>query len=167
MRSQRESDGRKLSSKKKESLRLRVVPRVEAGIYPEDLTRDLDIHRRTIQRWLEKYYYGGGDALKALPRPSREPKLKALKTSQLARMIRDRNPLPLNFTFAMWNRDMLRGLIRREFGERLSETSVRRLLRRLGFRPQPPLHRASSRNPSQWRREEFPRSSGRRSPTTR
>jgi hypothetical protein len=38
---------------------------------------------------------------------------------------------------------MVRELIRREFGVRLSETSVGRLLRRLGFSPQRPLHRAS------------------------
>ena len=46
MKCQRETDGRKLSIKEKESLRLRVVRRTEAGIHPEDLARDLDINGR-------------------------------------------------------------------------------------------------------------------------
>ena len=156
---QRDTDGHKLSSKEKENLRLRVVRRIEAGIHPEDLARDLDVNRRTVYRWLEKYHYGGEDALKAEPRPGREPKLNALQMRQLARMIRDRNSLQLNFTFALWNRAMVRELIRGEFGVRLSETSVGRLLRRLGFSPQRPLRRAYERDPArveQWQREEFP-----------
>jgi transposase len=47
----------------------------------------------------------------------------------------------------------------REFGVRLSETSVGRLLGRLGFSPQRPLRRAYEQDPArveQWRREEFP-----------
>jgi transposase len=159
MKCQRETDGRKLSSQEKESLRLRVVRRIEAGIHPEDLARDLDINRRTVYRWLEKYHYGGEEALKTELRPGREPKLNALQMSQLARMIRDRNPLQLHFTFALWNRAMVRELIRREFGVRLSETSVGRLLRRLGFSPQRPLRRAYEQDRTrveQWRREEFP-----------
>ena len=54
---------------------------------------------------------------------------------------------------------MVRELIRREFGVRLSETSVGRLLRRLGFSPQRPLRRAYEQDRTrveQWRREEFP-----------
>jgi transposase-like protein len=101
MKCQRETDGRKLFSKEKEGLRLRVVRRIEAGIRPEDLAQDLDIHRRTVYRWLEKYQYNGEDALKTEPRPGREPKLNALQMGQLARMIRDRNPLQLNCMFAL------------------------------------------------------------------
>lgn len=142
MKCHREKDGRKPSSKEKESARLRVVRRIEAGTHPEDLARDLDINLRTVYRWLEKYYYGGEDALKAQPRRGREPKLSALQMNHRARVIRDRNPLQLNFTFALWNRTMVRELIRREIGVRLSETAVGRLLRRLGFSPQRPLHQA-------------------------
>jgi transposase len=71
-------NGRKLSSKEKESLCLRVVRRVEAGIHPEDLAWDLGINRRAIYRWLEAYHYGGDDALKAQLRLGSEPKLKTL-----------------------------------------------------------------------------------------
>jgi hypothetical protein len=50
MKCQRDTDGRMLSSKGKESVRLRVVRRIEAGIHPENLARDRDINLRTLYR---------------------------------------------------------------------------------------------------------------------
>jgi hypothetical protein len=54
---------------------------------------------------------------------------------------------------------MVRELIRREFGVRLSEVSVSRLLRKLGLSPQRPLYRAYQQNPeavARWKAETYP-----------
>jgi transposase len=54
---------------------------------------------------------------------------------------------------------MVRELIAREFGVRLSEVSVGRLLRKLGLSPQRPLYRAYQQNPqavARWKAEEYP-----------
>src|SRR5512132_2987240 len=54
---------------------------------------------------------------------------------------------------------MVRELIRREFGVRLSVVSVGRLLAKLGLSPQRPLWRAYQQNPEaveRWKREQFP-----------
>jgi hypothetical protein len=54
---------------------------------------------------------------------------------------------------------MVRELIRREFGVRLSEVSVGRLLRKLGLSPQRPLYRAYQQNPkavARWKAETYP-----------
>ena len=54
---------------------------------------------------------------------------------------------------------MVRELIRREFGVRLSEVSVGRLLRKLGLSPQRPLYRAYQQNPEavrRWKTEVYP-----------
>ncbi len=51
-------------------------------------------------------------------------------------------------------------LIRREFDVKLSEVSVGRLMKRLGFTPQRPVYRAWQQDPAlvgRWRREEFPK----------
>jgi hypothetical protein len=59
----------------------------------------------------------------------------------------------------LWTRAMVRELIRREFGVRLSEVSVGRLLCKLGLSPQPPLYRAYQQNPqavARWKAEEYP-----------
>jgi Winged helix-turn helix len=65
----------------------------------------------------------------------------------------------LQFAFALWTRVMIRELVRREFGVRLSEVSVGRLLRKLGLSPQRPLYRAYQQNPEavrRWRDETYP-----------
>ena len=54
---------------------------------------------------------------------------------------------------------MVRELIGREFGVRLSEVSVGRLLRKLGLSPQRPLYRAYQQNPqavARWKAETYP-----------
>lgn len=54
---------------------------------------------------------------------------------------------------------MIRELIGREFGVRLSEVSVGRLLRKLGLSPQRPLYRAYQQNPqavARWKAETYP-----------
>src|SRR5919197_3084329 len=69
------------------------------------------------------------------------------------------DPRQLRFAFALWTRAMVRELIRREFGVRLSEVSVGRLLRKLGLSPQRPLYRAYQQNPeavARWKAAEYP-----------
>jgi transposase len=56
---------------------------------------------------------------------------------------------------------MVRELIGREFGVRLSEVSVGRLLGKLGFSPRRPLYRADQQNPqavARWKAETYPSS---------
>jgi Winged helix-turn helix/DDE superfamily endonuclease len=55
---------------------------------------------------------------------------------------------------------MVRELIRREFGVRLSQVGVGRLLRKLGLSPQRPLYRAYQQNPeavARWKAQEYPK----------
>ena len=159
MKCKRENDGRKLSSALKEELRLRVVKRVEEGVAPEQLAVDLDINIRTIYKWLEKYHYGGEEALKTTPKPGRAPKLTATQLRHLAFIVRSRNPLQYAFDFALWTRGLIREVVRREFNVHLSEVSVGRILRRLGLSPQKPLYRAYQQDPKaveRWREEDYP-----------
>lgn len=54
---------------------------------------------------------------------------------------------------------IIREVIRRTCGVRLSEVSVGRLMKRLGFTPQRPLYRAWQQDPllvERWRREDYP-----------
>ena len=55
---------------------------------------------------------------------------------------------------------MIRRLIREQFGVKLSEVSVGRLLKRLGFTPQRPMYRAWQQNEAlveQWQAKDFPK----------
>ena len=65
----------------------------------------------------------------------------------------------MRFEFALWTREMVREVIRREFGVALSVVSAGRLLRKLGMSPQRPLHRAYQRDPEaaeRWKKEAYP-----------
>jgi transposase len=69
------------------------------------------------------------------------------------------DPRQPQFDFALWTRDMVREVIRREFGIGLSVVSVGRLPARMGLSPQRPLYRACQQDPeavTRWKEQEYP-----------
>lgn len=155
----RDNDGRKLDHHTLEVLRLRAVEQVRAGAHPEDVAITLGLHRKTVYGWLAKYREGGPDALRAKPVPGRPPKLTDTQIARLYALIVGQDPRQLSFAFALWTRDMVREVIRREFGVALSPVSVGRLLRTMGLSPQRPLHRAYEQDPeavTRWKTEDYP-----------
>jgi transposase len=140
-------------------LRLRAVEQVQAGAHPEEVAAALGLHRKTVYGWLAKFREGGRDALAAKPVPGRPPKLSGGQIARLYELIVGADPAQFSFAFALWTRDMVRPVIRREFKVALSVVSVGRLLRTMGLSPQRPLYRATQQNPeavARWREEEFP-----------
>lgn len=152
-------DGRKLDHATLEAIRLRAVQQVEAGESPEAVIAALGFHRSRIYDWLAAYREGGEEALKAKALFGRPPKLSGSQLKRIYQVVTSKNPLQLKFPFALWTRGMVRELIRDEFGVRLSDVSVGRLLRRLGLSPQKPLYRAYQQDPQaveRWKREQYP-----------
>jgi transposase len=155
----RDNDGRKLDHQTLEQMRLRAIDAVEAGQHPEDVAAAYGLHRKTVYGWIARYREGGKQALKARPVPGRPPKLSGQQLRRLYTLITGADPRQLQFEFALWTREMIAELIRREFGVRLSLSGVGRLLRRLGLSPQRPLWRAWQADPQaveRWKREQFP-----------
>jgi transposase len=155
----RANDGRKLDHRTLEVLRLRAVEQVQAGCHPEDVAAALGLHRKTVYGWLAKFREGGRDALVAKPVPGRPPKLSGAQIARLYQLIVGSDPAQFSFEFALWTRDMVRQVIRREFKISLSVVSVGRLLRAMGLSPQRPLYRAYQQNPEavqRWKDEAFP-----------
>ncbi len=153
-------DGRKLARKALEDIRIQAVQQVEAGESPEDVVRTLGFSRAVIYDWIAKYRDGGIGALRAKRATGRPPKLKGRQLKWLYNTITQKNPLQLKFEFALWTRGMIREVIRKQFGVRLSEVSVGRLLKKLGLTPQRPLRRAYQQDPKKverWLKREFPR----------
>jgi transposase len=156
----RSNDGRKLSHDVLEEIRKRAVQQVEAGESPEDVVRTLGFTRATIYNWLAKYREGGMDALEAKPLFGRPPKLQGKHLQWLYKTIAGKNPLQLDFEYALWTREMIGELIKRKYGLRLSEVSVGRLLKKLGFSPQKPLRRAYQQDEEAvktWLEVEYPK----------
>lgn len=154
-----ELDGRKLSHKALEEIRIRAVKAVEAGESPEVVIKSLGMTRPRIYIWLAAYREGGIEALKAKKLFGRPRKLEGKALKKLYKIVTTKNPLQLKFEFALWTREMVRELIEREFRVNLSGVSVGRLLKRLGLSPQKPLVQAYQRNPEavqKWLAEEYP-----------
>lgn len=142
-----------------EEIRIRAVQRVQAGESPEVVIKTLGFARACIYNWLARYRAGGWHALRTGHRPGRPKKLSSSQIRWIYKTVRDKNPRQLKFTFALWTRAMIADLIKRQFGLKLSRSSVGRLLRQLGFSCQKPLYRAYQRDPElvkQWKEQVFP-----------
>jgi len=152
-------DGRKLSREALADIRIKAVQRVEEGESPEDVIELLGFHRSNIYRWIAQYRKGGFEALRKKSAPGKEPKLNGKQMQKLYHLITSKNPLQLDFEFALWTRAMVRELIRKQFDIRLSDVSVGRLLRKLGLSPQKPLYRAYQRDEEKvtaWKEKAYP-----------
>lgn len=152
-------DGRKLNHKTLEEIRIRAVQRVQAGESPEVVIKALGFTRCCIYNWLAQYRAGGWHALKARKASGRPRKLSGRQIAFVYKTVCDKDPRQLKFSFALWTRAMVARVIKQRFGIKLSESSVGRLLRQLGFSCQRPLYRAYQQNPDavrRWKEEIFP-----------
>ena len=152
-------DGRKLSPKTREEIRIRAVQRVQDGESPETVIKALGFSRACIYNWLAKYRAGGWHGLKDGNRSGRPKKLSGDHLAWIYRTVVDKDPLQLKFSFALWTRAMIGVLIKRQFGIKLSDASVGRLLRQLGLSCQKPLFRAYQKHPeliAQWKQTVYP-----------
>lgn len=153
-------DARKLDHKTLEAIRIRAVQQVQAGESPEVVIRALGFSRACIYQWLAAYRVGGWDGLKAGKITGRPKKLSGSQLRWIYKTVTSKNPLQLKFPFALWTRGMIRTLIYRRFGVKLSLSSVGRLLAQLGLSCQKPLFRAWQQDASrvqQWLDQEYPR----------
>jgi transposase len=152
-------DGRKLSHKTLEEIRTRAVQRVQDGESPEKVVKALGFTRACIYNWLARYRSGGWQALKTGHHSGRPKKLAGKQISWVYRTVVGKDPLQLKFPFALWTRGMVAVAIKKEFGIKLSESSVGRLLRQLGLSCQKPLFRAYQQNKEAveaWKQDVYP-----------
>lgn len=143
----KKTDGRKLSPQVMEEIRKRAVERVHAGESPEKVIKALGFARACIYDWLAKYRSGGWHALKTGKRPGRPKILTGPQIRWVYNLITEGDPQQLKFPFALWTRALAASAIKDKFGIKLSESSVGRLFRQLGFSNQKPLYRAYQQNP--------------------
>src|SRR5438445_13277267 len=99
------------------------MERVKAGECTEDVIRTLGFSPSCIYVWLALYRAGGWGALKARALKGRPMKIRPEQMRWLYRTVTGKSPLQYRFEFALWTREMIRILLREEFGLKLSVTS--------------------------------------------
>lgn len=129
------------------------------GMHPDDVAKLYDVGRSSVYGWRKEYLDKGPAAFTVNFAPGRAPKLTDGQMAQVRKWVVGNNPRQLQFDFALWTRQMVRDLIKREFGVEYTLQAIGVILHRLGLSPQKPLVRAYQQNPelvSKWKREEYP-----------
>jgi transposase len=152
-------DGRSIDRKTLEEMRRLAVRRVLAGEEQAEVARSLEVNRTTVVRWMMAYRDRGAEGLANGKPTGRPPTLTATQQKRLLSVIVSKNPRQLGFGMALWTLPLVRAAIEKLFGIALHETTVMRLLRKLGLTPQKPVRRAFQRDDAEVRRwvaEDFP-----------
>lgn len=153
-------DARSLTPAAQEALRIRVVKAVREGLSQVEAASTFEVARGTVNRWCRGYEKKGRTALKSRQRgrPAGS-RLEPLQAARTVRWILGRCPDQLRLPFALWTREAVQHLLRREFGIEVSVWTVGRYLRNWRLTPQKPLRRAFEQDPvavRRWMEREYP-----------
>ncbi len=152
-------DARSLPHDVLEEMRRLAVQRAGAGEKHVDIARSLDVHHDSVSKWIRAYKADGAEGISSTKATGRPPKLSDKQIARLRRIIIGKTPRQLNFGVNLWTTSVIADVIERLFDVRLHETTVHRLLHRIGLTPQKPVRRAFRRDPDQiheWTTREFP-----------
>lgn len=140
--------------------RIRAVQLLKHGNSADMVAEMFEVSRAMLFRWQQKYDQGGPAALGTKKTPGPASRLSPTQMSQLYAIITGSDPRQIQFNFGLWTRKIIRDLIRRQFGVKLSEVQVGRILKKMGLSPQRPLYRAYQQNPElveAWKKDVYPK----------
>jgi transposase len=145
-------DARSLDHATLEEMRRLAVSRVLAGESQVAVGASLQVHPDTVNKWTRHYREHGKDGLTSSKAPGPATKLSDKQIKVLRRLIVGKEPRQLNFGPALWSLPIVAELIERLFDVVLHETTISRMLHRLGITPQRPARRAFQRDDDEIRR---------------
>ena len=153
-------DARCLPSPVQEALRRKVVKAVVDGMTQTEAARQFGVSRVAVCGWMGRWSRGGAAALASGSR-GRPPEIRLSRTesARTVRLIVGKCPDQLRLPFALWTREAVRMLLKREYGVEVSIWTIGRYLRRWGLTPQKPLRRAFEQDPKavkRWLEQEYP-----------
>lgn len=159
MKCKRKSDGRKIDHKSLQVMRIQAVNAVRDGQDANAVAAAYGMNVRTVFRWLADFASGGQNALIGKPITGRPPLVSPAEMKWIAAAVKDNTPLQFRFDFGLWTLRLIGDLIFNEFGKKLSNSSVSRVMKILGFSCQKPLYQAWQQDPVMvrtWEVETYP-----------
>jgi transposase len=136
-----------------------AVRRVRSGYTQTEVARFLDVHLRTVQRWMRTYREFGWSGLKAQPVPGRPPRLSAAQERRVLSWFRQ-SPRSFGFPTELWTAGRVTEVIRRKFHKEFHPHYINEWLAQRRITPQKPERQARERDERKvrrWLREEWPR----------
>lgn len=115
-----------------QSRRLLALAAVYDGKDREEAARLGGMDRQTLRDWVHRFNQGGPDGLINAKSPGRRPKLSQEQMEELGRLV-EAGPDPEKDGFARWRCVDLKRVLGARFAVDLSEVSLGRILRKLGF----------------------------------
>lgn len=138
--------------------RLKSIWLSQNGFRPEDIRAAVDVSRRSVFYWLERFRALGIDGLREGEHPGRPRGLGNDQWDRLAEIL-DSGPVAYGFSSGIWTCSRVGHVIQAEFGMRYHEDHVRKILHRLGFsvqRPTKKLVQADAQWQQRWVRQTYP-----------
>jgi transposase len=160
LRAMVERDARSLSHEASAELRRRAIRMVFDGHTQRAVARMLDVHEVTVSKWMGTFREKGEALFEAKEAPGARPKLSERQIKQLRRVIVGKNPQQLNFGPALWTLQIIGQLVESKFGIVLHNSTIWRMLHRIGVTPQQPTRRAFQRDDEEcrrWMERDFPK----------
>lgn len=144
-------DGRKISHKVREQTRFRAIEDWINGMSPPALADKYGTSRKIVHQWIKRYEQDGYNGLKTRTgRPGTKPKLSVEQQEQLSLLLRTKTPIDFGYETALWTCTIIAALIQQQFDVQYANSTVSRLLKRMGFSPQKPRWGAWQQDKKKW-----------------
>jgi transposase len=155
-------DMRKLAPAAQEERRRQVIGLRQSGSSYAAIAAQVGLSQTGVFDICKRFVDKGKKGLISGKRGRKPDEQKLLTTAQekaIKRLICRHMPDELGLDFALWSREAVRALIRRQYGVRLAVRTTGTYLARWGFTAQKPLRQAYERNPTEvrhWLHHEYP-----------
>jgi transposase len=136
-----------------------AVRRILEGYSLDDVADFLDVHPRTVKRWMGIFRKGGWDALVVQPVFGRPGKLTLIQEKIVLRWLKA-SPTEHGFPTELWSAPRLAQLIWEEWGIQFHPKYLPTWLRNRGLTPQKPQRVPRERDPeaiAAWLATDWPR----------
>src|SRR4051795_5990921 len=154
-------DMRKLAPAAQEERRRQVIGLRQSGVSYAAIAAQVGLSQTGVFNICQRFAAKGETGLvsgKRGRKPDEQRRLTTAQETEIKRLICRHMPDDLGLDFALWSRDAVRALIRRQCGVRLAVRTTGKYLARWGFTAQKPLRRAYEQNPTEvrhWLRQEY------------
>ncbi len=155
-------DMRKLAPAAQEERRRQVIGLRQSGVSYGAIAAQVGLSQTGVFDICKRFAATGKKGLvsgKRGRKPDEQRLLTAAQERAIKRLVCRHMPEELGLDFALWSREAVRALIRRQYGVRLAVRTTGKYLARWGFTAQKPLRRAYEQNPAEvrdWLRHEYP-----------